>query len=482
VAGVLGLLALVAGDSVLRLLGGIVVVVVAAAFLRGRVPERVHASLTGLVLAVWAFAMVAATSNEADPGVFFAVFTLAVLAAVFGLSILASANLWLVERGAGLLGGLSRGLRPTLRPPLAYLARRPLRTGITAGVFGVILAILALFSVFLALFRPQFARDSVGYDVRALSTGHAHVRLPASAEALLARETALPTRGYVGPLKTVGFESGTIFLPMFELSPSQFGSPPARLNAKDERFDSDGQVWTWVRDHPGWVISTFGNPGSTVELQGDRGPVTLHVAATQQQGILDGIIGSPAALAPFNGGSLGETLLLDAKPGVRAEHLATMVERSLFSEGVDAATTRSLLEKSYRANRTFFSVIQILMQMGLVVGILALGIVSLRAVVERRHVIGVLRAIGYRRRNVMGGLMAEAGVAASLGVVVGVAAGFVMGFIYWRQFGNGVPFGVDGPTLWSSLALVYGAVIVVTLGPAWRASRLPPAEAVRYTE
>jgi ABC-type antimicrobial peptide transport system permease subunit len=73
-------------------------------------------------------------------------------------------------------------------------------------------------------------------------------------------------------------------------------------------------------------------------------------------------------------------------------------------------------------------------------------------------------------------------VAATLGVVVGVAAGFVMGFIYWRQFGNGVPFGVDGPTLWSSLVLVYGAVLIVTLWPAWRASRLPPAEAVRYTE
>jgi ABC-type lipoprotein release transport system permease subunit len=57
-----------------------------------------------------------------------------------------------------------------------------------------------------------------------------------------------------------------------------------------------------------------------------------------------------------------------------------------------------------------------------------------------------------------------------------------MGFIYWKQFGNGVPFGVDLPTLGSTLALVYGAVVVVTLWPAWRASRLPPAEAVRYTE
>src|SRR5213076_326374 len=212
---------------------------------------------------------------------------------------------------------------------------------------------------------------------------------------------------------------------------------PTRLIGRDKRFDADQEAWDWVRSHPGWVVTEFGNPGQTVELQGKNGTVTFRIAGNQQGGILDGVIGSKAALAPFSTGPLGETLMLDAQPSASASRLATTVERSLFAQGIDAATTRSLLDKAYRANRTFFSVIQVLMQMGLVVGILALGIVSLRAVVERRHVIGVLRAIGYRKRRVMGGLMAESGVAATLGVVVGVAAGFVMGFIYWKQFGNG---------------------------------------------
>jgi ABC-type lipoprotein release transport system permease subunit len=34
----------------------------------------------------------------------------------------------------------------------------------------------------------------------------------------------------------------------------------------------------------------------------------------------------------------------------------------------------------------------------------------------------------------------------------------------------------------TALALVYGAAFLVTLGPAWRASRLAPVEAVRYSE
>jgi putative ABC transport system permease protein len=116
------------------------------------------------------------------------------------------------------------------------------------------------------------------------------------------------------------------------------------------------------------------------------------------------------------------------------------------------------------------------------VGILSLGILGLRAVVERRHAIGVMRALGYRRRGVMAGLMTEAVLTASIGVVVGVAAGTVMGYLFLLQFAEGNPFGLDGPSMFTALGLVYGSVILVTLWPAWRASRLPPAEAVRYSE
>ena len=40
------------------------------------------------------------------------------------------------------------------------------------------------------------------------------------------------------------------------------------------------------------------------------------------------------------------------------------------------------------------------MGLGLVVGVAALGVISARSVVERRQQIGVLRAIGFRRRMV----------------------------------------------------------------------------------
>ncbi len=50
-----------------------------------------------------------------------------------------------------------------------------------------------------------------------------------------------------------------------------------------------------------------------------------------------------------------------------------------------------------------------------------------------------------------------------------------------RTFGQDLP---PGDVLLSRvlLALMYLAVLLVTLGPASRASRLPPAEAVRHAE
>ncbi|HZA27854.1 MAG TPA: hypothetical protein VE915_09490, partial [Actinomycetota bacterium] len=80
------------------------------------------------------------------------------------------------------------------------------------------------------------------------------------------------------------------------------------------------------------------------------------------------------------------------------------------------------------------------------------------------------------------GLMVEAGMTASIGVAVGFVAGAIMGALFIRQFFEGTPFGLDGASIGTALALVYSAVVLVTLGPAWRASRLPPAEAVRHTE
>src|SRR5207247_2222776 len=166
---------------------------------------------------------------------------------------------------------------------------------------------------------------------------------------------------------------------------------------------------------------------------GTQGPVTCTTGGSQAFGLLDGMFGTEQTFAPFKGAPLGASMLIDVKDGADPTTVARSIERGLFGQGVEADSVQSLLDKADRANRAFFSTIDVLMRMGLVVGILSLGIVALRIVVERRHVIGVLRAIGYKKLQVLYGLMAEATVTATIGAVVGIAVGVIMGYLFCRQ-------------------------------------------------
>jgi putative ABC transport system permease protein len=259
-------------------------------------------------------------------------------------------------------------------------------------------------------------------------------------------------------------------------------APPVRLEQRDDRFPSDRAVWEAVAQDPSLVVANFGSPGQTITLQGPDASVTFTIAGSQSFGLLDGLFGSERAFAPFHSAPLGASMLVDVQEGANPQEMARTIERDLFAQGVDADSIQSLLDTADRANRAFFSTIDVLMRMGLVVGILSLGIVALRIVTERRHVIGVLRAVGYKRVHVMLGLMTEAAVTATIGAVVGIVVGVTMGFLFYRQSDSQPGFGIDLASIGGVLGLIYLAVLLVTLGPAWRASRLSPAEAVRYTE
>jgi putative ABC transport system permease protein len=482
--GLAGALGVLIPSPFTKLVGGIALILVVAAVVKPRMSPRTHSTLLGLALAGLSFGMVAGQDPNTDAQLFFLVFVIAMLTAVFGLTILASANLHVAETIVGLLGKAFSGLRATLRPPLAYLARRPTRTGLTTGVFAVIVGMLSLFAVFFVIFRPSYERFGNGYDVRVLSTGSASIELPQAVRPQIARSVSLPTLGYVGPTDgdDAFSDSERAFVPLFIVNADVASDPPVRLDQRDDKYGSDQEVWAAIARDPRLAVTNFGTPGQKFILRGPNGPVRYRIVGSQSFGLMDGMFGTDRTFAQFKGAPLGLSMLIDVKDGVDASAMARKIESGLFGQGVDADSVQKLLDKADRANRAFFSTIDVLMRMGLVVGILSLGIVALRIVVERRHVIGVLRALGYKKLHVLMGLMAEATVTATIGAVVGLAVGVIMGYVFYRQQDSQPGFGIDFASIGGVLGLIYVAVLLVTLGPAWRASRLPPAEAVRYTE
>ena len=481
----MGLAGIAGGEPFPRMMGGLAVILVASSVMRGRLSPRAHATLFGLALAGWSFGQIAGQDPNADAGEFFGVFVFAMLSSVFGLTILSSGNLHIAETVVGVLGRAFAGLRAVLRPPLAYLSRRPVRTGLTTGVFAVIIGMLAMFAVFYVIFRPDYARFGNGYDVRVLSLGTPKIELPASVGPNTKRSVLLPTRGYIGSVSSTGDEFSNTertFMPLFEVPLTVADDPPVRLEQRDDAYDTDRAAWAAVAEDPTKVVTNFGTPGEKITLEGRDGPVTFSIVGLQPFGLLDGVFGTARTYLPFGDTPVGATMLVDLRSDGDARRVARTIEAELFASGVDADSVEALLDQADRANRAFFSTIDVLMRMGLIIGILSLGIVALRVVTERRHVIGVLRAVGYKRRQVMAGLMTESAVTASIGVFVGMVVGIVMGYLFYRQQDSQPGFGIDWASLGGILGIVYIAVLLVTLGPAWRASQLPPAEAVRYSE
>ena len=85
-----------------------------------------------------------------------------------------------------------------------------------------------------------------------------------------------------------------------------------------------------------------------------------------------------------------------------------------------------LLEDAVATSWTFNRLIEGFMGLGLIVGVAALGVISARAVVERRQQIGILRAIGFRRRMIQLSFLLEASFIALTAIVVGTVFGLIV--------------------------------------------------------
>jgi putative ABC transport system permease protein len=475
----------------LRMLGGVGLIALASVTMRGRIPERARLTGLGLALTAWAFISLAiafSTSTSQSSGIDLFV---AIPVTALGLSLAVVSNVPLLETVASVAGDGSGRLRATLRLALAYLIRRPLRASLTVGTLAMLLSVIVLYNVLIANFENQMRQSDARapYDISVFMSAQHSMVLPPTVQAQVATSLSIPTRSYLGSVQ-VSSPAGTPALwhqerlSLYELTPELVRNPPmgSGMTNRLPQFPNDASAWRSVQNDPGWVFWTRFNTDVRLTFVGPGGLVTRSVAGDFGDPILDGIIGSPQALAPFGNLPLGTTVLVKAKPGVDSHALATQIRQALLPDGAVVTTIPDLLTQRLIAFELFASVPVLFMRMGIVIGILSLAILALRAVVQRRRSIGVLRALGYRRGEVVGGVVTEAVLTTTCGVLVGVVTGIVAAYLYLNWTITATPFGIDVGSLGGTLGLIYAAVLLATVGPALAAARTPPAQALRLQE
>jgi len=470
-----------------RLAAGVALIASITALARGRLPGRARATLAGLLLFAWAALIVAGFADWNDATSVVALFG-AVAVAAIGLNLAASANLRLIESVPGLLARKFGLVQATLRPPLAYLSRRPLRTGLATSAFAMVLVMVTVIAVYVASFDRNYARDAAGFDIRVITAGPQPIQLPAAVEPRVARQVALHMRLYQGPLQATGFfgGEGSLGQAVFYVLPDQPAGPePVYLINREKRFASNEAAWQAVRSEAGLVVMMGGtgiNPGDPITLQGVNGPLQLRVAGSQAGSMVEGIIASAATVAQIDTQPAGSTLLLKTTPGSDSRALARQIERSLFSQGVQATSSQEILDQFYESSIAYATEYDVLLHLGLLVGVLALTMVGFRAAIERRRAIGILRSLGYQPPRVIAGLLIESTLTATIGVATGVGAGLITGyFLVSTGAEPGANFAVDLGRMGLALIVVYAAVLIVSAPLSSRVARMAPTEAIRFT-
>lgn len=173
----------------------------------------------------------------------------------------------------------------------------------------------------------------------------------------------------------------------------------------------------------------------------------------------------------------------NVEPGVK--DAAQRIEAAFFANGLASIDLNDEIEEAQAANRSFFDLLIAFMGLGLVVGIAALGVISARAVVERRHEIGVLRSIGFKRRMVQATFLSESSFIALVGIALGLILGILMSVNIVNDIRSeeaDIAFVVPWLHIIITAVGAYLFSLLATFIPARQAGNIPPAQALRHDQ
>jgi ABC-type lipoprotein export system ATPase subunit/ABC-type antimicrobial peptide transport system permease subunit len=142
------------------------------------------------------------------------------------------------------------------------------------------------------------------------------------------------------------------------------------------------------------------------------------------------------------------------------------------------------LEAAERERARFLGLLVVIAGISLIVGGIGIMNIMLATVTERTREIGIRRALGAKRRDIIAQFLIEAVVQTNigglLGIVVGLLIAFAVPIVSLWFFASRMPVQLEPWSIVLSLGFAVLVGVVFGLYPAYRASRLDPIEALRH--
>ncbi len=471
----------------------------------------------------------------------FSIFIISSFVLVGGAIMVIMNNTALVQAGASWLANRFLGLAPVIKSAAAYPLRNGFRTGLSITMFAVVILSVTSVSVinnsFGGIIEDQ-QRLAGGYDVVGAAVGDLNPIGDAAAIVEADPELDFVSRDAEGPAIGVfrTIDEARAKLPeqdndafddtlLTAVDPDFIRTNDFRIVLATEEFRTgegfDAQaVWRALEEQPGAALINaqhvpsragfgfgVGEGFSLDDVEGllvendvmDPVPVTIADLESGRAfeitviGVIDDI--ASQFFLPF--GMFASTEFLDEQvgreidvsmvwfetsPGV--ENADQRIESAFFEYGLQSIDIQEEIDSSQAANSSFNTLLIAFMGLGLVVGIAALGVISARAVIERRQQIGVLRAIGFSKGRVQLSFLLESSFIALIGIGLGIVLSLLQSAIVIgpQIQANEPDFVVSIP--WFRVAMIaliaYVFTFATTLLPSRQAASVPPADALRY--
>ncbi|MFQ6107233.1 MAG: ABC transporter permease [Thermoplasmata archaeon] len=441
-----------------------------------------------------------------------------------GLFLVLAAILLLMVNSTTFLNVLTRILArrtktlPVMRIALSYPMKKKFRTGMTLAMFALI-----IFTVTVIAMITSFQRNSVestyleeagGYDIIGFSnpsTPIVNISENISSRPVLANRFEEISSLSVARAEIYAKDQGansSVMINVFGADERFFEENDFTFLSVMEGYDGPQDIWDAVRTNPSFVVmdgtvaitmqygpEVFGafriGIGEEIVLQTPNGPVNKTVIGIIDQTVFfQGVIMSHVALNNHFGMRLPSLFFFTASDSgmENVRSLSKDLEREFLTNGMQTIVIRDSITEFLEISSSIMNLFQVYLGLGLIVGIAGLGIITVRSVVERTNEIGVMRAIGYKRKMIRTTFIMETSFISILGITVGVLLGVALSYYIYEDF-----FGETGSFLeflslipYLNILLItmvaFGFTLLATVSSAFRASKIAPAEALRFKE
>jgi putative ABC transport system permease protein len=178
---------------------------------------------------------------------------------------------------------------------------------------------------------------------------------------------------------------------------------------------------------------------------------------------------------------IAETLVV--RTGMNPASAAGAIREAIWSVDPDLAipqekTLKTVLASDEAPRRYGTSLLALFAVCAVLLAMLGLYAVMSHSVSQRNHEIGIRMALGARRADILGDVLAQGGRLALVGVVFGLAAALGL-----TRLMASMLFGMsatDPPTFVAVVAVSLGVALLACWVPAQRAMRVDPMTALRH--